>query len=71
MYSAMLDTGQHLLHELAPGRSAWLHLVEGSVMLGDVVLTTGDGVGIAAERAVSLTAREQTELLLFDLGRWR
>ncbi len=68
LYSAMLDTGQHVLYELAPGRCAWLHLVEGEVMLGDVVLTTGDGVGVAGERVVSLTALEQTELLLLDLG---
>lgn len=68
MYSAMLHPGQHVVHELSPGRSAWLHVVQGEVMLGDVVLTTGDGVGVTAERAVSLTAREETELLLLDLG---
>jgi quercetin 2,3-dioxygenase len=68
MYSAMLDPGQHVVHELSQGRSAWLHLVQGEVTLGDVVLTTGDGAGVTAERAVSLTAREQTEILLLDLG---
>jgi len=67
MYSAMLDPGQHVVHELSQGRSAWLHLVQGEVTLGDIVLTTGDGVGITAERAVSFTAREQTEILLLDL----
>jgi len=68
MYSAMLDPGQHVVHELSRGRSAWLHLVQGEVLLGDVVLTTGDGAGVTAERAVSLTAREATEILLVDLG---
>jgi len=68
IYSAMLDPGQHLVHELSQARSAWLHLVRGEATLGDVVLTTGDGVGIAADRAVSLTAREETEVLLLDLG---
>jgi len=68
MCSALLGPGQHVVHELSPGRTAWLHLVQGEVMLGDVVLTTGDGVGVTAERAVSLTAREETELLLLDLG---
>ena len=64
----MLDPGQHVVHELAQGRSAWLHLVQGEAALGDIVLTTGDGVGLTAERAVSLTAREETEILLLDLG---
>jgi quercetin 2,3-dioxygenase len=68
MYSAILDAGHHVVHELAPGRRVWLHLVHGEVVLGDVVLTTGDGAAVTAERAVSLTARGETELLLLDLG---
>ena len=68
MYSAMLHPGQHVVHELPDGRSAWLHLVQGEATLGDLVLTTGDGAGITVERAVSFTAREETEILLLDLG---
>ena len=68
LYSAMLGPGKHVVHELREGRSAWLHLVEGEVTLGDVVLSSGDGAGLTAERAVSLTAREETEILLVDLG---
>ncbi len=67
LYSAMLDPGQHVIHELVQGRSAWLHVVRGDATLGDIVLSTGDGVGISAERAVSLTARAGTELLLLDI----
>lgn len=68
IFSAILDPGQHVIHELPPGRCAWLHLVQGEVTIGDVVLTTGDGAGVTAELAVSLTAREETEILLIDLG---
>jgi redox-sensitive bicupin YhaK (pirin superfamily) len=68
IYSALLDPGQHVIHELSPGRSAWLHLLQGEVTLGDIVLCTGDGAGVAAERAVSLTASEESEVLLVDLG---
>jgi quercetin 2,3-dioxygenase len=68
IFSAMLDPGQHVVHELSHGRSAWLHLVHGSATLGDIVLSAGDGAGISAERAVSVTAREYTEILLLDLG---
>jgi quercetin 2,3-dioxygenase len=67
LYSALLEPGTHVVHELAPGRSAWLHLVEGEVTLGDLVLTTGDGAGVRGEHAVSLTAEESTEILLLDL----
>jgi redox-sensitive bicupin YhaK (pirin superfamily) len=68
VYSAMLDPGQHVVHELARGRSAWLHVVLGEVTLGDVVMTTGDGAGVTGERSISFTAREETEILLLDLG---
>ena len=68
VYSALLGPGKHVVHELSEGRSAWLQLVQGEVTLGDIVLTTGDGAGFTAERAVSLTAREETEILLIDLG---
>ena len=64
----MLGPGKHVVHELREGRSAWLHLVEGEITLGDVVLSSGDGAGVTAEYAVSLTAREETEILLLDLG---
>jgi len=60
VHSSILDPGQHIVHELSPGRSAWLHLVQGEVTLGDLVLTTGDGAGFRAERAISLTTREET-----------
>ncbi len=68
MCSALLEPGQHVVHELSQGRIAWLHLVEGEATLGDIVLTTGDGAGVTAERAVSLTAQSETEILLLDLG---
>lgn len=68
VYSAILDQGQHVIHELAEGRAAWIHLVEGEALLGDVVLAAGDGAGVTAERSVSLTARAPTEVLLIDLA---
>jgi quercetin 2,3-dioxygenase len=68
VFSSRLDPGHHLVHELLPGRSAWLHVVFGEVKLNDVVLTQGDGVGVTIEPTVSLTAQENTEILLVDLG---
>lgn len=66
--SALLDPGYHLAHELTRGRRAWLHVVEGELTVDGVVLGTGDGAGLTDERAVSITAREESELLLLDLG---
>ena len=68
IYSSILDPGHHLVHELLPGRSAWLHIVYGEAALDDIVLTQGDGVGVKIEPAVSLSAQANTEILLVDLG---
>lgn len=68
IYSSILDPGHHLFHELPPGRSAWLHIVSGEATLNDIVLTRGDGVGVTTEPSVSLTAQENTEIPLVDLG---
>lgn len=66
--SSVLDRGHHLIHELKPGRSAWLHLIRGEATLREFVLTHGDGAGVTLEASVSLTAQEDTEILLVDLG---
>ena len=68
IYSALLEPGQHVVHELAPTHAAWLHVVHGEVTLDDFVLVTGDGAGVITERAVSLTARADSEILLFDIA---
>lgn len=67
IYSAILDSGQHLVHALLEERIAWLHIVTGEATLGDLVLSSGDGVGVTFEPAISFTAREGTEMLLLDL----
>jgi redox-sensitive bicupin YhaK (pirin superfamily) len=68
IYSALLEPGQHVVHELAPGRAAWLHVVRGEVTLDDLALVTGDGAGITTERAVSLITRKSSEILLLDVA---
>ena len=67
LFSVMLEPGQHLIHELTAGRSAWLHNVEGAATVADLVLLSGDAVAVTDAPAVSLTAREPTEILLVDL----
>jgi len=68
IYSSILDQGHHAIHELLPGRCAWLHIICGEATLNDIVLTQGDSAGFKTEPSVSLTAHENTEILLVDLG---
>jgi len=68
MYSSVLLVGNHLIHDLAPGRAAWLHVVKGRVALQDHFLGTGDAVGVENENVVSFTANTPSEILLFNLS---
>jgi redox-sensitive bicupin YhaK (pirin superfamily) len=68
VYSSIIDPGHHLIHELLPGRSAWVHVIYGEATLHDIILTQGDGAGVTIEPSVSVTAQENTEMLLVDLG---
>lgn len=67
MLSMLLYPGQQATHALQLGRSAWLHVVHGSVSFGELVLGKGDGVGVVGG-PVSVTAREYTEILLIDVA---
>lgn len=66
--ATILEPGHHLVHELEPGRSAWIHLVYGVATLDGTALTRGDGVGVANQPSVSITVQEHTEMLLIDTG---
>ena len=68
IYSTFIQKGNHMIHELYPGRTAWLHVVKGSLLLNGFLLQSGDGAGLSNELSVSFTAQEATEILLFDLG---
>jgi redox-sensitive bicupin YhaK (pirin superfamily) len=68
MYSAFTHVGNHMVHELDLGRRAWIHVVNGEILMNDLKLQTGDGAGLSEEITVSFTAREPTEILLFDLA---
>ncbi len=74
MYSSVLLVGQHMVHELTGGRAAWLHVVKGRIllngssMLEDHLLGTGDAAALEDEKSVSFTAEVPSEILLFDLA---
>ena len=68
LYSSLLDAGHHVVHALAAGRCAWLHVLVGQARVFDRLLCPGDGAGFAHEPAVSLTGVQPCEILLIDLG---
>jgi redox-sensitive bicupin YhaK (pirin superfamily) len=68
VYSTLLHDGIHVVHELAVGRAAWLHVIDGECTIGGHSrLRAGDAAGFFDERSVSLTSRGDTELLLVEV----
>jgi len=55
-------------HPLRPGRHAWVQIARGVVGLDGQTLAAGDGAALSDETAVDLAAREDSEVLVFDLG---
>ena len=68
IYSSLLDPGHHVVHELSVGRGAWLHVVAGKVQVVEHTLQAGDGASVDNELALSFTALDASEILLFDLA---
>jgi hypothetical protein len=67
VFSAVMDPGRHLIHELGAGRGAWLHVAAGRLRWIQGILSAGDGAGFFEEAGLSITALEPSEILLFDL----
>jgi hypothetical protein len=68
MYAGILSKGKELSHSLANGRRAYAHVARGALEVNGERLETGDGVKITDENKITLSALENTELLLFDLA---
>ena len=67
VHAALLDPGNSVRHGLGPGRHAWVQVARGAVDVAGSALHAGDGAALGDETAVELTAREPSEVVLFDL----
>jgi redox-sensitive bicupin YhaK (pirin superfamily) len=68
LWSTILEAGLSLDHELAEGRRAYLQVVRGGVDVDGETLVSGDALAITNKRQISISAAEESELLLFDLS---
>lgn len=68
LFVGRLGRGRSPTHALDPERRAWLHVARGSVVVNGVTLGPGDGAAIQGESELRFEAREDTELVLFDLA---
>lgn len=67
LYASLLQAEESVVHELSPGRTAYLHLIRGQLTVNGQRLSTGDALKISGEREISIGQAEAAEFLLFDL----
>lgn len=74
IYAGLFEPGQTAVHDIDEGRGVWIQVVDGRMDVtwtdaGDnaLALVLGDGAGISDIDKLSLSFRESTELLLFDV----
>ena len=68
VYATLLDAGDAVTHQLAPGRKAYVHVARGAVEVNGLRLVGGDGAKIGAESEITFAKAEDAEILLFDLA---
>ncbi len=67
VYAALLDGAERAVHQLAPGRRAYVHVVRGRLSLNGQTLGAGDALKLADSLEFVLERGDKSEVLLFDL----
>ena len=67
IYAAILDGGKDVVHTLAAGRQAYVHVIRGTLVVNGTPLKGGDAAKITGEELVTLSGADNVEVLLFDL----
>lgn len=67
IYASIMQEGDALEHALDEGRTAYVHLIRGSLVVNGTPLKAGDALKLTQEAKVTLTNAEDAEFLLFDL----
>jgi quercetin 2,3-dioxygenase len=68
LWLAKLGPGDRVAHQLASGRSAWVHVATGDVTLNGKALSGGDAAAVTGETTLDLSATKLGQVLLFDLN---
>ena len=68
LLASILSAGQEVEHTIDPLRYAWIQVARGSVEVNDEKADQGDGVVAVGESRLQIHARQDAEVLLFDLA---
>jgi len=69
LYAGLFDGAETAELALPAGRCAWVHLARGRLTVNGHTLQAGDGLALADEPLLQLSAGDGAEVLVFDLAR--
>jgi redox-sensitive bicupin YhaK (pirin superfamily) len=67
LYGTVLLAGEDASHRVAADRLGYVHVARGHARVNEQELSAGDGLTLTDEPAISLSALEESEVLVFDL----
>jgi hypothetical protein len=67
LFAGLFDGTERTVHELLPGRSAYVHLARGELTVNGERLTAGDALKVTDAAQITLEGGRSAEVLLFDL----
>ncbi|MBC7634759.1 MAG: pirin family protein [Acetobacteraceae bacterium] len=67
LFAGTLQTGQTITHRFGPGRVGYLVPATGAITVNGIAAGTRDGVTIAEEAEITITASVETELVLVEV----
>lgn len=67
LYAGKFKNGDSRMLETT--RTAWVQVIKGDLRVNEIMLASGDGLGIEAVKAIRLQANSDVEFLYFDLPR--
>jgi len=67
LYRLLLNKEDYTTHELATGRSVYVHVVDGQISVNGEILSEGDGATVKDVDKVEFIGNAQSETLVFDL----
>lgn len=67
LYAGLLRPGGQIEFHPPEGRSGWLHVARGNLLVNGHFLSQGDGAAIQDEAMLQFEGRQDAELVLFDL----
>jgi hypothetical protein len=68
LYAGLFDGAETATLALNPARKAYVHLVQGQLLVNDQLLQAGDAALIEGESLLSLSQGQAAEVLVFDLA---